>query len=175
MHDEPPVACYGLGGRQTRVEEQWGNIYDHFSVVYEWKNGVRCYAMSRQQPTKFHETEDHIFGTKGTARVLQNKIEGAVNWKYKAAGKEPNMYLSEHLELNKSIREGKPINNGTYMAYSTLMTIMGRMACYTGEKLSWEQALNSQESLTPAKYEWGAVELPESALSVAKPGRTKFV
>jgi predicted dehydrogenase len=175
MHDEPPVSCYGLGGRQTRVDEKWGNIFDHFSVVYEWKNGVRCYAMSRQQPVRYHETEDHVFGTKGNAKVLAKTIQGEAKWTYEKKGNEPGMYLSEHQELNKSIREGKPINNGEYMSYSTMMTIMGRMACYTGEKLSWEQALNSKEDLTPAKYEWGPVVLPNGSNDIAKPGRTKFV
>jgi predicted dehydrogenase len=175
MKDEPPVACYGLGGRQTRTDEKWGNIFDHFSVVYEWKNGVRCYAMSRQQPTRFHETEDYVFGTKGTAKVLAKSIMGETKWNYEKKGNEPGMYLSEHQELSKSIREGKPINNGEYMSYSTMMTIMGRMACYTGDRLTWEQALNSKEDLTPEKYEWGKVVLPNGSNDIAKPGRTKFV
>jgi hypothetical protein len=70
-----------------------------------------------------------------------------------------------------SIRDNKPINNGVYMTHSTLLAIMGRMATYTGELVTWEQALNSKEDLTPPKYEWGPIEMPE----VAVPGKTKLV
>ena len=66
-----------------------------------------------------------------------------------------------------SIRNGRPINNGEYMSKSTLMAIMGRMACYTGQSITWEQALNSQESLTPPRYEWGNLPTPP----VARPGQ----
>ena len=81
------------------------------------------------------------------------------------------MYDMEHQELFAAIRAGKTINNGVYMSYSTLLAIMGRMACYTGQEITWDTALNSQEDLSPEKYEWGAVKIPE----VAMPGVTKFV
>jgi myo-inositol 2-dehydrogenase / D-chiro-inositol 1-dehydrogenase len=174
MNDEPPVACYGLGGRQARTDAQWGNIYDHFSVVFEWANGARCYAMSRQQGACFNEVNDHVFGTKGTAQVLSFSLQNAEGkWKYE--GKSPSMYLVEHQELSQSIHTGNTINNGVYMSHSTLMTIMGRMACYTGQRITWEQALNSKEDLTPAKYEWGPVLLPDGLNDVAIPGKTKLV
>ena len=80
------------------------------------------------------------------------------------------MYDQEHTELFASIRAGKPINNGHYMSYSTLLAIMGRMATYTGQEITWEMAMNSQEDLTPARYEWGDIKVPE----VAMPGKTKF-
>lgn len=81
------------------------------------------------------------------------------------------MYQIEHDELFAGIRSGNVINNGDYMCKSTLMSISGRLAAYTGQSLSWEQALNSQEDLSPAAYEWGEVPVP----AVAIPGQTKFV
>ncbi len=81
------------------------------------------------------------------------------------------MYQNEHNELIASIRSGKPINNGDYMTKSTLMAIMGRMATYTGQVITWEQAWNSTEDLTPPKYEFGPLPVPP----VARPGVTKFV
>ena len=57
------------------------------------------------------------------------------------------MYQTEHDELFASIRSGKPINDGVRMANTTLMAMLGRMATYTGQEISWEQALNSQERL----------------------------
>jgi len=175
MNDEPPQSCYGLGGRQVRTGEQWGHIYDHFAVVYEWANGVKCHAYTRQQENCWNETDDYVYGTKGKARVLKFTVDGPEKWTYPDAKTKPSMYLVEHQELNKAISEGRTINNGTYMSYSTMLAIMGRMACYTGQRLTWDQAINSSESLTPAEYAWGDVKLPRSALAVALPGVTKFV
>ena len=79
---------------------------------------------------------------------------------------------TEHDELFASIRSGKAIKNGDYMAKSTLLAIMGRMAAYTGQLVTWDQAMNSQEDLSPPRYDWD-VELPVPP--VAKPGVTKFV
>ena len=77
----------------------------------------------------------------------------------------------EHDELFASIRAGTPINNGDYMAKSTLLAIMGRMATYTGQEITWEMAWNSQENLSPPHYQWGELATP----AVAVPGVTKFV
>ena len=85
-------------------------------------------------------------------------------------GPKNNMYQTEHDELFASIRSGKPINNGEYMAKSTLLAIMGRMAAYTGQEITWEQAMNSKEDLTPAKYDWGSIPTP----AVPIPGTTRF-
>jgi hypothetical protein len=76
----------------------------------------------------------------------------------------------EHDELFASIRSGKPIDNSLYMARSSMLAIMGRMATYTGQTVTWDQALNSQEDLTPPAYDW--TSLPVA--SVALPGVTKF-
>jgi hypothetical protein len=81
------------------------------------------------------------------------------------------MYQNEHNALFASIRAGKPINNGDYMTKSTMMAILGRMATYTGQIITWEKALNSKEDLTPARYEFG----PLPVAPVAQPGKTKFV
>ena len=57
------------------------------------------------------------------------------------------------------------------MAKSTLLAILGRMATYTGQQITWEQALNSQEDLTPPSYAWG----PAPEVKIAVPGVTKFI
>jgi hypothetical protein len=85
-------------------------------------------------------------------------------------GEAKDMYQVEHDELFASIRAGKPLNNGDYMAKSTLLAIMGRMATYTGRTITWDMAMNSQEDLSPPRYEWGDLATP----SVAVPGITKF-
>jgi myo-inositol 2-dehydrogenase/D-chiro-inositol 1-dehydrogenase len=152
-NDTPPVQCYGLGGRQVRTEPEYGDIYDHFYVVYQWADGTRTYAATRQMPGCFNETEDYVFGTKGTARVLANEITGENPWKF--TGEKPSMYYLEHVALMQSIREGTPINNGDYMCKSTLMAIMGREAAYSGEVIRWDDIKDSKLSLVPDTLAWG--------------------
>ena len=79
------------------------------------------------------------------------------------------MYQNEHNELFASIRSGKPIHDGDWMTKSTLMAIMGRLATYTGQVITWDQALHSKEDLTPPRYEFGPLPVPP----VAMPGKTK--
>lgn len=169
MKDEPPVRATGLGGRQVRTGDEWGHIFDHMAVIYEYANGTKLFANCRQMAGCSTEVSDHLIGTKGSAQVMKARIEGEENWKY--SGETPSMYVTEHKELFESIRSANPINNGEYMARSTMLAIMGRMACYTGQTLTWDQCLNSKEDLTPAKYELGAMPVP----AVAKPGLTQFV
>ncbi|MCA9103635.1 MAG: Gfo/Idh/MocA family oxidoreductase [Planctomycetales bacterium] len=170
MGDTPPVRAVGLGGRQARVEPIFGHIFDHHAVVYEWPNGVKMFAYCRQQDGCTTDVDDYILGTKGRATVLKNRIEGEKSWKYR--GEKNNMYQTEHDELFASIRSGNPINNGHYMTVSTMVAILGRMATYTGKSITWDEAINSSEDLTPAAgYEWGPLEMP----LVAVPGQTQLV
>jgi len=166
MGDEPPVSAYGQGGREVRTGAQWGNVYDHFSTVYQWKNGVKMFSFCRQMADCFNDTEDYVIGTKATAQVLRNEISenGKVVWKY--SGAPSDMYDVEHQHLFRSIRDGKPINNGKYMCDSTLMAIMGREASYTGQVIKWDDIYDSQQRLGPDKLEWGDYE----PAKVAKPG-----
>jgi hypothetical protein len=102
--------------------------------------------------------------------ILRNTVEseGAEQWRYR--GPKPSMYNVEHKELFAAIRSGNTINNGQYMTDSTLMAIMGREACYTGQEITSEQMFNSKQHLAPSNYAWGDVEIPD----VARPGQTKL-
>mgnify|MGYP001357104130 CR=1 FL=1 len=187
MRDEYPISAVGCGGRQVRVEPVYGNIFDHHTVVYEYANGVKLFAACRQQPGCPPDVSDHIMGTKGICHIeasaspARGKVvtlpDGKVSkllWQsVPARGKVPpdNMYQNEHDALFASIRSGKPINNGEWMAKSSLMAIMGRMATYTGQVIEWDKALNSKEDLTPSAYELGSLPVGP----VARPGVTKFI
>ncbi len=172
MKDEYPVRAYGTGGRQVRTGPEYGNIYDHHSVIYEYAGGQRLFANCRQQGGCMNDIGAHVMGAKGVAvfggRGLS--IQTDTQWVYR--GERRNSYQVEHDELFASIRSGKPINNGLYMSKSTLLAIMGRMATYTGQTITWEDAMNSQEDLSPERYDWDA-KPPES--KVAIPGITKLV
>ncbi len=81
------------------------------------------------------------------------------------------MYQEEHNQLFASIRRGAPINDGPWMAQSTLMGLMGRMAAYTGQEITWEQAMNSQEELVPEELDW---KMKLDIAPMAMPGVTRF-
>jgi len=171
MKDEYPIRCNATGGRQTRTAP--GHIYDHFAVVYEYAKGQKLFSFSRQQPRCKNDISCAAAGSKGNAAIAEGSgklvLTGDQPWTYR--GNHKNMYQVEHDELFASIRKGKPINNGDYMSKSSLMAIMARMAAYTGQQITWQQAMESKEDLSPAKYEWGPLPMPE----VARPGITKFV
>ena len=170
MGDAPPVKCWGVGGRQVRTDAKYGNIWDHFSVVYEYPNDVKGYHHCRHWPNTATQVADFIQGTTGRAEVFTQRITGANPWRYRSDGKPLDMYQSEHNEMFAAIRSGQPINNAEQGATSTLLALMGRMAAYTGEVITWEKAKASQEVLVPAQFAWG--DAPHPAIPI--PGVHKF-
>jgi predicted dehydrogenase len=167
-----PRNVMGMGGRQVRTGPEYGNIYDHFAVEFEYPNGVRVSSMCRQTKGANDRVEERIVGTKGVALSTSNstKITGATEWTFE--GDETNPYVQEHIDLIASIRSGKPLNEGRQIAESTMCAIMGRMSAYTGRALSWEWAMNTSKlDLSPAKYEFG----PNPVEPVAMPGITPLI
>jgi predicted dehydrogenase len=174
MNEEYPVKATGMGGREVRKGPEYGNIYDHHSVVYEYANGARVISNTRQMPGCKNNISVSVLAEKGTAMLNEGvngvRIDaGGESWAYRDKAK--NIYQVEHDEMFASIRSGNPINNGDYMAKSTLMAIMGRMATYTGKEITWDMAWNSKEDLTPPHYEWRELATPP----IAVPGVTKFL
>jgi myo-inositol 2-dehydrogenase/D-chiro-inositol 1-dehydrogenase len=171
MHDEPPVSCVGVGGRM--IPNEGGNIYDHFEINYVWPNGTRAFVANRQIVGCHNENSDYIMGTEGTCTIGRGpvpRIEGKTQWTF--TGKQYDMYQKEHDEMFAAIRKNQPINNGKRMATSTMLAMMGRMAAYTGQQITWEQAMNSQERLVPEHLDWnGKLDVKP----IAQPGITKFV
>lgn len=172
MQGQYPKQCFGLGGRQARTAPQYGHIFDHHAVCYEFESGVRCFSYCRQQPGAAADTSHLVFGQTGTANLSKHTTTGETTWRYSRAQGGPRdvPYQQEQDALFASIRSGEPINNGEYMAKSTMMAIMGRMATYTGQVVTWDQAWNSEEDLTPTAYEFGLLPVPP----VAVPGVTKL-
>ncbi|HEX4794203.1 MAG TPA: Gfo/Idh/MocA family oxidoreductase [Humisphaera sp.] len=179
MKDVPPAKCYATGGRTVRTERpQFGNVYDHFATVYEWEDGTKLFAHARQFTNAtgkfddriFTDVSDYVFGTDGMAAIQSHIITGKNPYKDPAKKRVSStvMYDAEHVALANSIRDGKPINNGDYMCKSTMMAIMGRMAAYTGREVTWEEALASKEDLSPAKYAFGPLALPDVAIPGSK-------
>ena len=171
--NEYPNRCYSTGGRQARTGESYGHIYDHFSSVFEYASGARAFMTTRHQRGCSNESNVVITGTRGTANVSRGNlgIRGRVNWQ-PDSDKETDSHQLEHDAFFAALRRGEIINNGEYMANSTMMAILARMTAYTGQTLTWEQAMESKLDLSPSSYEWNA-RPPEA--EVAIPGVTKFV
>lgn len=166
-----PEKAVGMGGRQWRTAPEYGNIWDHFSVEFEYPGGVRVISMCRQIDKTSPRVAERIVGTKGVLRTDSSNAEitGKNWWKFEDGGNAVNPYVQEHVDLIASIRAGKPLNEGKRVAESTLTAIMGRMSAYTGRELQWAWAMNTSKlDLAPSKMEFGSLPVGE----VAMPGVT---
>ncbi|ARU41414.1 oxidoreductase [bacterium] len=162
-----PQAAVGLGGRQTRTAEVFGHIYDHFSVEFDMGDEVRIHSYSRQQDGTVSNVSEFIQGTKGNSNAA-NRIWGENAYRFD--GEKENPYMVEHRNLINGIRSGNVLNEGRQVAESTLAAIMGRFACYTGQRVTREQVL-ATKGMVPSNLEWG-MELPVP--EVCMPGKTKI-
>jgi predicted dehydrogenase len=172
MIGSPPIKCAGMGGRQVRTGQEFGNIFDHFAVEYEYPNGARVMSMCRQTPGCTDNVSERVIGTKGFAYTdgANGYIKGANP--FTIDKESPNPYVQEHADLIASIRKGEPLNEGKRVAESTLTAIMGRMSAYTGRALSWDWAMNASKlDLSPPRYEFG--DFPVAPVAV--PGKTDLV
>jgi myo-inositol 2-dehydrogenase/D-chiro-inositol 1-dehydrogenase len=147
LREENPTWCFGLAGRSTGFSEEYGDMFDHHTVVYEFKSGIRLYALCQTRFGCYGKWDDIIMGTKGVCNWSACKIEGDTNWRYD--GPKNNSSSAEQQILIGSIREGKPINHGDTMVDSTYMAIMGQIACYTGKPVTWDEMMAADFEFEP--------------------------
>ena len=177
-----PVKAQGMGGREVRKGKDHGEIFDHHFVEFEYADGSILNSQCRHQPKTMAKVDELLIGTKGkiqagAANIVDHK--GKVLYQYDKT-KENNPYQTEHDELFAAIAKGDykfaDAENG---AYSTMTSILGRMATYSGQVISWDKALNSGIDLQPKVYDWNAAPpvLPndDGFYPVAVPGVTKYV
>ena len=162
-----PVEAIGFGGRQRRLT---GDQYDYFSIDFEFGNGVFSHSMSRQIDDCANTLGERIMGTEGYTNCKNTiyNLDGSVKWRYdypkNKDGRSTEVvkvspYVQEHIHLVTAIRTNTPVVEAERTAISTLTAIMGRTAAYTGQKVTWEDMLNSTEKLGPTKYEMGPVDM----------------
>ncbi len=170
-----PLQCLGMGGREVRKGKGFGNIFDHFSVEYEYPNGVRVASMCSQIEGTTNRVGSRVVGSKGhsyTTRSLGHiyYIDGRPDYKYE--GEQISGLEKEHSDLIESIRKSEPINEGKQVAESTLTAIMGRMSAYTGRALKWDWVMKASKlDLGPEKLEMGDLDVAP----VPVPGKTNLV
>ena len=187
-----PISAQGMGGRQVRNGKDHGEIFDHHFVEFTYASGAVISSQCRHIPRTMSRVDEVFQGTKGSIETSKGKItdlEG--NLKFKYSRREPNYdtasngnedanpYQVEHDKLFASIRSGGVISDTENGAKSTLSAILGRMATYTGKKITFEDALNSKLHLMPEEVTWGTIppSTPDSKgnYPIPTPGKTKFI
>lgn len=170
-----PAKARGTGGREIRKGIDHGEIFDHHFVEYTYPDGTTMMSMCRHQPGTWDLVTEYAHGTKGWSHVAGARImdhSGEVKWRFR--GPTPSGYQKEHDDLFASIRKGDPLNEGEIGATSTMTSILGRMATYSGQEISWEEGLNSEVDLSPAVYAFDAdppvMPNEHGAYRVAVPG-----
>jgi predicted dehydrogenase len=166
-----PTRATGMGGRQVRTGPEFGHIFDHFAIEYEYPNNIHVLSMCRQIPGCQNNVSEAVTGTKGSWTSQGHAITGERAWSFPRR-QDNDPYQQEHVALIQSIRNGQPINDLKNVAESTLTAIMGRMTAYTGRSVTWDQALNSRQDLMPRGLAW---DMRLAVPPVAVPGQTPLV
>jgi myo-inositol 2-dehydrogenase/D-chiro-inositol 1-dehydrogenase len=177
-----PVSAQGMGGREVRNGKDHGQIFDHHFVEFTYPNGAKISSQCRHQPNTMSRVDEVFQGTKGNVYVSGNNSGNIKSYNgstiYDHRGKsDPNPYQVEHDELFAAIKKGEVINNAEYGARSTMTAILGRMATYSGQVITWDDAFASDMQLVPDNLNWDsqAPVLPdeEGNYPVPVPGITK--
>ncbi len=176
-----PVKAQGFGGRQVRKSKEHGEIFDHHYVEYHYADGSILNSQCRHMPGTSSKVDELLVGTKGKIHCDAGRItdlRGKTLFQFDKS-KERNPYQTEHDELFAAIAKGEykyaDAENG---AYSTMTSILGRMATYSGQVIDWDKAINSGLNLHPSVYAFDAAAPvnpgPDGFYPVAVPGVTKY-
>ncbi|SOE20175.1 Predicted dehydrogenase [Spirosomataceae bacterium TFI 002] len=174
-----PTEAIGIGGREVRKGKEFGEIFDHHVVEFQYADGMILNSQCRHQPGTVSNVSETLVGTQGIAKAgMITDHKGNSVWRHR--GKEDkNPYQVEHDVLFEHIANNKSINNAEYGAKSTMTAIMGRMATYSGQKVTWDEALNSQINLMPDTFTWDTLPkvLPDADgfYPIPVPGKFKAV
>jgi predicted dehydrogenase len=183
---EHPVKAQGMGGRQVRTGKEYGEIFDHHFVEFEYPGGAIISSQCRHQKGCMSRVSESFQGLNGTSYTNSSNVGRLKDYKgeaiYTHDGEEDmNPYQVEHDELFAAIRNGEVINNVEYGANSTMTAILGRMATYSGKVITWEEAFNSNKMMVPNEDEltWDSIPpvVPDAdgIYPVPMPGQTQVV
>ncbi|MDA7632479.1 Gfo/Idh/MocA family oxidoreductase [bacterium] len=154
LKDGFPVKANGMGGAEVRVGKDFGEIFDHHAVEFEYADGSRMFSQCRHQVGCWNSVSEHAHGSKGNARLDRYTITGDNSWRFRGKGKNP--YQQEHDDLFHAIRNNEDYNEAEYGAKSSMTSILGRMATYSGKEVEWDKAIASEISIMPDSFEWDA-------------------
>lgn len=148
LKEAVPTSAFGLAGRSASFGEVYGDMFDHHTVVYEYAGGARIYALCRTQANTYHNASDIVMGTKGTCYLGDCRIEGETKWRYE--GPHNNPYDAEQKALLEAVRNNRPLNSGYHMNTSTMVGVLGQLACYSGKPVTWKEVWESDFSFGPS-------------------------
>jgi len=147
-----PVKAIGMGGRAARPggtggdPNEFGQIWDHYAVEYEYKNGVKLYSYCRHLPGD-SDVSETVVGSTGVCNTRDGGY--MINKTPCADDGNSRAYVQEHVDLLNSIRGGKPLNELQNVTESTFTAILGRNASYACRSIKWDDALAANEDLMP--------------------------
>lgn len=179
LKDRHPVQANGMGGRQVRVGKDYGEIFDHHSVEFEYADGTRLYSYCRHIPGCWDSFAEYAHGTAGHADVQGHGhavlcVNGQAPQKWERG---PDGHQLEMDDFFAGIATGKPYNEVDRTLPSTMTAILGRMATYSGQVVKWDDAINSKLDLAPERLAWDAqpklLPGPDGIYPCAVPGVTK--
>ncbi len=151
-----PTEAQGMGGREVRKDKKYGNVFDHFAVEYTFGDETKMFSQCRHIRGCTNSVTEHAHGTKGTSNVSRAIIDtGSDKWRCKEKGKNP--YQQEHDDLQAAIRTNTPYTEAVNGAMSTMTALLGRMAVYSGKRVTMKEAMASNLSLLPEKFSWDAM------------------
>jgi len=175
LHGGHPGSAQGQGGRQLYLPSQQGDTFDHQAIEFTFEDGVKLFAQTRQISGCWTRSTAQAYGPHGRADLYPGRIEGRTPWRPR--GPMPNPYQVEHDVLMDAIRRDTPYNDVDHAARATLVGIMGRMASYSGQQITWDQVVNCNVRLAPDRYAFDATPpvLPDETgrYPVPMPGVTK--
>ena len=173
-----PVSAQGQGGREVRTGLDHGQIFDHHLVEFTYKNGAKLFSQCRHIKRCWNSVSEHAHGTNGYVDISRGRIEnrkGEVLFQSKGAR---GGHQQEHHDLFAALRKGELPNEAEYGAKSTMTSILGRMATYSGKSVDWDKAINSEHKLADvdnlSSFEDKAPVEPndEGRYPIPKPGST---
>jgi predicted dehydrogenase len=168
---EHPIRATGIGGRAARPggaaadPNQYGQIWDHFAVEYEYKSGIRVFSYCRHIAASEPDVSETVFGSSGICRVNNYSINNK-----QVGGDDRDPYVQEHIDLLNSIRAGKPLNELKNVTDSTFTAILGRNAAYAERWLKWDDVLAADDSTMPKELR---LDGPLPATPAPTPGAWK--
>jgi hypothetical protein len=167
-----------MGGRQVRTAKEYGEIFDHHAVQFEYADGSRMISECRHIPNAWSSVSEHVHGTKGYSNVGSGIITGENAWRYRS-DRPRNAYQQEHDDLFAAIRGNQPFNEAFFGAISSMISVMGRMATYSGVEIEWDKAINSEIDLMPERFAWDAkprsLPGPDGFYPIPVPGQFQAV
>ena len=126
-----------------------GEIFDHHFVEYKYADGTRMYSQCRHIKGCFNSVSEHAYGSKGDSDINRSIIMPRQGDAWRFSGKNVSGHQQEQLDLVDTLVKGDIYNEGDYGAMSTLTSILGRYATYSGKTVTMDQALNTKIQLCP--------------------------